>query len=173
MRYNGSIRTKGDDTMNPRRISIWLKIILAFVYICGAFVYLWVIPELGTAIKTMNPEFSYCYAPWLGFISITALPCVAGLSDVWRISTNIGDDRPFTKENARLLKRIAFLAAGDAAYFFAGNILFLFLNMHHPGLFIMAVAVVLVGIAIAMASGALSYLVGRAALLQEQSDLTI
>lgn len=159
--------------MNPKRISIWLKIILAGIYVCGAFVYLWVIPELGTAIKTMNPEFSYCYAPWLGFIGITALPCVAGLSNAWKISTDIGDDRSFTKENAKRLKWIAFLAAGDAAYFFAGNILFILLNMHHPGLFIMAMAVVLVGIAMAMASGALSYLVGRAALLQEQSDLTI
>lgn len=159
--------------MNPKRISVWLKIILTGIYVCGAFVYLWVIPELGTAIKTMNPEFSYCYAPWLGFISITAIPCVAGLSLAWKIAKNIGDDRSFIKENAKMFKWISRLAVGDAAYFFAGNILFILLNMHHPGLFIMAMAVVLVGIAIAAAAGALSYLVGRAAALQEQSDLTI
>ena len=159
--------------MNPKRISIWLKIILAGIYVCGAFVYLWVIPELGTSIKTMNPDFSYCYAPWLGFISITAIPCVAGLSLAWKIAANIGDDRSFTKENAKSLRWISILALGDAAYFLMGNILLILLNMHHPGLFIMAVAVVLVGIAIAAAAAALSYLVGRAALLQEQSDLTI
>ena len=45
--------------------------------------------------------------------------------------------------------------------------------MSHPGVAIASLAVVFVGVAVAVGAAALSHLVGKAALLQEQSDLTI
>ena len=85
----------------------------------------------------------------------------------------IGRDRSFTEENARSLKWVAWLAAGDACFFFAGNVLLLLLNMSHAGVFLLSLLVVFTGAAIAVAAAALSHLVGKAAALQEQSDLTI
>ena len=86
---------------------------------------------------------------------------------------NIGKDRSFSMDNARLLQRISRLAAGDAVFFFLGNVLLLLLNMSHPGVVLAALVIVFVGVAVAVAAAVLSYLVQKAAALQEQSDLTI
>ena len=63
--------------------------------------------------------------------------------------------------------------AGDAAFFFVGNVVFLFLNMNHPGIVLLSLVPVFAGACIAIAAAALSHLVRKAAALQEQSDLTI
>ena len=159
--------------MNQRRLSKWLKIIILCVYACGICIYTWVIPELGKAIAAHNPEYAYCYKPWIAFIGITAIPCFAVLVFAWRIVVNIGEDRSFTEENAKMLRWISMLAAGDAIFFFVGNIAMLLLNMNHPGIVLLSLSVVFVGVAVTVASAALSHLVHKAALLQEQSDLTI
>ena len=86
---------------------------------------------------------------------------------------NIGKDRSFCVENARLLKWISALAAADAAFFFLGNILYLLLGWSHPGVTLLCLLVVFVGVAISVAAAALSHLVMKAAALQEQSELTI
>ena len=65
------------------------------------------------------------------------------------------------------------LAGGDAVFFFLGNLLLLLLNMSHPGVTLLSLLVVFAGAAVAVAAGALSHLVQKAALLQEESDLTI
>ena len=76
-------------------------------------------------------------------------------------------------DNARLLKWISWLAAGDSVYFFVGNFVLLLLNMSHPGIVLYSLPVVFVGIAVTVTTAALSHLVRRAAELQKQSDLTI
>ena len=45
--------------------------------------------------------------------------------------------------------------------------------MSHPGVALFSLIVVFAGVAVAVAAAALSYLVKKAAVLQEQSDLTI
>ena len=83
------------------------------------------------------------------------------------------DDRSFSQENANYLKRMAYLALGDTVFFFIGNVVLLFANMSHPGVALFSLFVVFAGIAVTVASAALSHLVQKAAILQEQSDLTI
>ena len=68
---------------------------------------------------------------------------------------------------------ISWLAAGDSIFFFAGNILLLFLSMSHPGVTLLLMIVVFAGVSVTIAAAVLSHLIGRAAALQEQSDLTI
>ncbi|MFR8207704.1 DUF2975 domain-containing protein [Hominenteromicrobium sp.] len=80
---------------------------------------------------------------------------------------------PLQKKNASLLKSISILSALDAGFFFVGNIVLLLLNMSHPGVVLASFVVVFVGVAVAVASAALSHLVKKAAALQEQSDWTI
>ena len=54
-----------------------------------------------------------------------------------------------------------------------GCIVLLFLGMSHPGIVLYAFAIEFLGIAVAVATEALSHLVKKAAALQEQSDWTI
>lgn len=160
--------------MKQSTLSKWLKLILAGVGVCGILVYALVIPVLGQTIAVAEQgEFDYCYRPWLGFLWATGIPCYAALVCAWKIAKNIGADNSFSIANANLLKYIALLAAGDAAFFFVGNLVLLFLNMNHPGIVLFSLIVVFAGVAVSVAAAALSYMVRKAAALQEQSDWTI
>lgn len=160
--------------MRQKALSNWLKFIILGVGVCGLVVYLLVVPMLGqTVAAAENGMFDHLYWPWLVLIWVTALPCYAALAFGWIIAVNIGKDRSFSVENARLLKWISGLAAGDAAFFFIGNILYLLLGWSHPGVTLMSLIVIFVGVAISVAAAALSHLVMKAVLLQEQEDLTI
>ncbi len=159
--------------MEQKTLSLWLKVIIFGVGVCLLVVYLFVIPMCGTAIVGQNPELHVRFWPWLIFIWGTALPIFAALVMAWRIAANIGHDRSFSNENARLLKHISILAVIDSAYFFVGNLALLLCNMSHPGVTLFSFVAVFAGIAMAVAAAALSRLVKKAAVLQEQSDLTI
>ncbi len=159
--------------MKQKSLARWLKAAIVGVGLCLAVVYLLVIPDFGKSIAAANPEFAFCYWPWLIFLWCTALPCVAALILGWTVAGRIGKDRSFCMENARALRTVAYLAAGDAAFFFLGNVVFLLLNMNHPGIVLLSLVPEFAGACIAIAAAALSHLVRKAAELQEQSDYTI
>lgn len=159
--------------MNQIKLARWLKCILAVAGLCALILYAAVIPAEGLRLQAAYPEFSNRFFPWLIFLWISGIPCFAALVLAWRIVVNIGKDRSFSMDNARLLQWISRLAAGDAVFFFLGNVLLLLLDMSHPGVVLAALVIVFVGVAVAVAAAVLSYLVQKAAALQEQSDLTI
>ena len=159
--------------MEQKTLSKWLRIIIVGAGIFGLIVYFVIIPSYGVSMRTLYPEFSDRFWPWLIFIWLTAVPCYAALVFGWKIALNIRKDRSFSKENAQYLKWISVLAAIDSAYFFVGNIVLLFSNMSHPGITLFSLLIVFVGVAISVASAVVSHLVQKAAALQEQSDLTI
>ncbi len=159
--------------MKQDTFSNWLKLIIIGVGICGLIVYAAVIPMLGEAMIDAYPEFGYCQIPWLILIWVTAVPCCAALIFAWKIAVNIGADRSFSVANGKLLKWISVLAAGDAAFFFAGNLVYLLLGMNHPGILLGSLLVEFLGVAISVSASILSHLVMNAADLQDQSDLTI
>ena len=160
--------------MTQLALSKSLKTILVGVWLCGLALYFLIIPDLGSSIAAVDPEYAYCYWPWLIFIWCTGIPVAAAMLMAWRISTNIGADRSFSMQNAKLLKWIEYLAAGDAAFFFVGNIvLYIALGVTHPGIMIGALVVIFACLAVAVAAAVLSHLVMKAALMQEENDLTI
>ncbi|SFH87221.1 Protein of unknown function [Pseudobutyrivibrio sp. OR37] len=159
--------------MELKALEKWLKVILIGVAICGLVLYFVLFPALGESIVYNNPEFSYCYWPWLIFLWVSGIPCYAVLVIGWMIATNIGNNKSFSLANVEHFKRISWVAAGDTAYFFIGNVVLLFLNMSHPGITLCSLMVVFIGVSITVASAVLSRLVKNAAELQEESDLTI
>ena len=128
----------------------YLMVIIFGMFLCGILIYLWGIPTIGHII-----------------------PCFIVLGYMWKISASICADQAFTSRNAIRLKRIAQLAAFNVIFFFAGNIIFLFLNMSHPSILICSLGIDFVGIAISVIAQALSKLATKAAALQDQYDLTI
>lgn len=159
--------------MKQKMLSRWLKCIIIGMALCGIIIFAAVVPALGMSLRAEYPEFANRFIPWLVFIWCSGIPCFAVLVFAWRIAANIGLDRSFSEENAKWLLWISCLAAGDAGFFFSGNILLLLFNMNHPGIVLASMMVVFVGVAVAVASAALSHLVKKAAALQEQSDWTI
>lgn len=159
--------------MEQKTLSNWLKFVILGVGICGLAVCLGVVPSYGSSLVRQYPEFADRYWPWLIFLWMTAIPCFLALFLGWKIATNIGKDRSFSMENAKHLERISWMAAGDSAFFFVGNIVLLFCNMSHPGIALHSMVIVFAGVAVTVVAAALSHLVRKAAKLQEESDLTI
>lgn len=159
--------------MNQKKLSAWLKGIVIGIGLCGLIVYFAVLPSVGNSLHASYPEFAAWHWPWLIFLWVTAVPCFAVLAAGWKIAANIGKDRSFSVENARLLQVIAGLAAGDTVFFFLGNIVLFFLSMNHPGILLISLMICFAGVAVTAAAVCLSHLVRKAADLQEQSDLTI
>lgn len=159
--------------MEQKTLSLVLKLVLIGFAAAGIIVYFWAIPVLGSDFAASYPEFAHCYWPWLIFLWITAIPCYVTLFFGWSIATEIGRDNSFSVKNAVSLRNIALLAAGDALFFFAGNVLYLFLNMNHPAIFLVSCFVVFLGVAVAVAAASLSHLVYKAAKIREENDLTI
>lgn len=159
--------------MDSIRLSRWLKAVLIGTGICGTVIYFFAFPFLGHDITDAYPEFRSWYWPWLDFLWLTAVPCYAALVSGWKIAGEIGRDNSFCVENAKRLRFISILAAADSALAFAGNLIFLLLNMNHPGVFLLALLIVCVGIALTVVAAALSHLVLKAAKLCEENELTI
>lgn len=159
--------------MEQKHLSKWIKLILLGVGICGLILYVFIIPMYGLRLRTSYPEFSNRFWPWLIFIWVSGIPCFMVLYFAWKISSNIGKDLSFTEQNASLLKSISVLSVADTGFFFVGNIVFLLLDMSHPGVVIASFIIVFVGVVVAVASAVLSHLVKKATALQEQSDWTI
>lgn len=160
--------------MSQKTLSVLLKVMIIGVALCLAAVYVWVVPEIGGPLaESGEGEFRSYYVPWLVIIELTALPIIAALVLAWIIAENIGRDRSFCMQNAKLLGVISLLAAADAAYFFIANVVMLLLNMNHPGLMLFSVLACFAGVVICVAAAGLSHFTRKAAKLQTDSDLTI
>ncbi len=156
--------------MTQKKLANWLKGIIIGVGLCGFIVYLYVVPFLGKDIVNNMPEFSYCFWPWLVFVWTTAIPCYLVSFWGWRIAIEISKDNSFSTANATNLKKIMIATIADSALFFAGNIIFLFLNMNHPGTLLFSIIVCFAGVAVAVISAALSHLVKKAANLKDENE---
>ena len=158
--------------MEQKSLSNWLKYMIVGTGICGLMIGA-VVVSYGIDLRQTYPEWAHCFLPWLVFLCGAGIPCYAVLSLAWRIATNIAFDRSFSEENAKMLLNISCLAAADTGFFFLGNVILLLLDMNHPGIILVSMVIVFIGVAIAVAFAALSHLVKKAAALQEQSDWTI
>lgn len=159
--------------MSQKSLSRWLKAIIGGMAICGALIYLYIIPILGRDLVDARPEYTSWYFPWLAVVLVSAIPYYWGLYFGWKVSTEIGKDNSFSMENAEYLKNISILAALDSLYFFAANVVFMVIDMNHPGVFLISLIVVFIGVAVTVAAAALSHLVRKAAEIQQENELTI
>ena len=158
--------------MNQLNLSKWLKFITIAVGVMGAVVFFIIIPEIGRELAAPL-EFSNRYWPWLIFIWIMAVPCYMVLGFFWSICNQIKKNESFTEVNVRNLIWISRLAIFDSILCFLGNVLLAVLNMSHPGILVGFLFVIFIGVAIAIVSSALSHLVKKASMIQEENDLTI
>lgn len=159
--------------MKPKTIAVLMRIILIGFALCGIGLLAVAFPSLGMSLVYDNPEFSFAYVPWMTLLCVCAAPCYAILVLGWLIAGNIARGNAFSIADSKLLKAIAVIAGADSLLFLLGNIIYLFLNMNHPGVLLMSLFVVFVGAAVAVASAALSSLTSRAADIQDENSLTI
>lgn len=159
--------------MNQKGLANSLKAVIIGIGICGLIIYFYFVPIWAKAVLSNAPAYKYCYIPWMFFLWITAIPCYLVLICAWRIAAEIGKDNLFSSINAKLLKYIAGLAAFDSVFLFAGSSIFYVLDMSDGILMLFTIVVVFAGVTVTVAAAALSHLVYKAAVLKEETDLTI
>ena len=160
--------------MTQKTFSNLLKAAIVLALLCCAAVYGLYVPAVAGEWKEAAPELSGLYLPCLIFVELTALPILAAFVLSWKIASEIGRDNSFSRENARRMKIISYLALADVAYFWIGIIVFAsaFSAMSGPWL-ILAILVGAAGLIVAVCAGALSHLILKAAVLREENDLTV
>lgn len=159
--------------MKHETMSRLMKIVIIMAVILVLAVYIFTVPRIAYIMGNQYPEFVGWLNPWYIFITLTAVPVLIAAFEGWLVVDSIGHERCFTHDNARRLSTIAKLAFIDAGYFFVGNLVLLFANMNHPGIVLLSLLVVFVGFAMGVAFAALSHLTEKAALMQDDTDLTI
>jgi len=156
--------------MSQKSLSVWLKIAIIIFAVGGLCVYGYILPSWGQDIAEIYPEFAYCYVPWLVFLTLTALPLYAALCIAYRFVFEIKKDNTFCEANAKRLKIIAVLLFTDACYYFAGNLVFGFLGMNHPGIVLVSAAITFIGIFAAAAAGVFSHILLKSVTIKNEND---
>lgn len=170
----GSIQSNRKEiAMKPVKFAKWLKAVIIGCTFIGLVSVIYVLPECVSYFKGMYPEFSDWVIPWSVLIYTCSVPCFVAMFYSWKIAVNIQNDKSFCSDNAALFKKFSYLSIGDSVLYFLGCLILFFMGMNHPGLMIIEMLIVFIGLAVFVCTAALSYLVGQAADLQEESDLTI
>ena len=160
--------------MTQKTFANLLKTAILLAFLCTAAVYVLYLPAVADETRTVAASLSSLYLPCLIFAELTVVPILCAMVLAWRIASEIGRDNSFCRENARRMKIIAWLALADAAYFWAGILVFWFAFGAASGpLLILSVLIGMVGVIIALCAGALSHLILKAAILREENDLTV
>ena len=139
----------------------------------GLFAYIYIIPTLGTYLVNQYPDYAHLYYPWLIFLWIAALPYLAVLVLMWRVSGFIGQDKVFTTGTAKIAKVGSILFFGNAGFFLLGNVVFLVLNMNHPIVLLLSFFICMFNVTLAVFAAVVARYITKAATLQEEADNTI
>ena len=157
--------------MDQKKLAIWLKAIVVGCALCGLTLFGYILPRYLAYVAQEVPDLPH--TAWLVFMCVLAVPCYAVLVCIWKMANEIGSDNSFSLENAKLLKYIAMLAGADSVLLLGGNLIFLILKHSIPTLALVSAFVCFVGLAISVGAACLSHLVHKAAVMQEDVDLTI
>ena len=106
-------------------------------------------------------------------LPLCALPCYAALVLFWRVAGNIAHDRSFCAQNVRLMRAIGVLAFAETAGVAAAAAVLLARAVIGPRILPLLACIVVMGLCIGVACLALSALVDRARLIQEENDFTV
>lgn len=158
--------------MKPKKFSLIMKVVIIALAVFGAGFYAYFVPAALIRLDEIFANVNL-FLPWCIFIELTAVPCYAVLVLAWKMAVSVQNDTQFSHKNSGRLKKIAVCALADVAFFFLGNLLMLALGINAWHIVIVSAIILFVGIAFAAAADVLSEMVEKAAVLQEENDLTI
>lgn len=159
--------------MTQKSLANWVKLIVLGIGIFGVIVFGIVTPMWASTDMFTTSFFSCYYWHWIGFLGVATIPCYIVLVYVWKIANQIALNNSFSIENSYYLRNISIIVAGNTAFFFIVNVIYLALGISSLSILIVSMIFVLIGISITLCAALISHLVYKAAKLQEQSDLTI
>lgn len=151
--------------MKTKTMTNLLRLVLiAAAVLCGVFFFL-CLPSYGQEIVQADPEFAWAYWPCLVWAWLFALPIFGSIS---------APGGAFTRKNSRDMQRISVLAFADALVFPAGMFTIGIMGAGSaPLTIVITPMVVFCCAAVGVVCYVLSRLIGDAAALREENDMTI
>jgi len=168
-----SIQNGGYRIMKQKELSRWLRAIVIVCWMLCAVMGAVFMPFAFRILAAEHPEAAWLTWPRLIVFWIALIPVILALWQGWQIFGEIGRDNSFCLENARRLKIISYLAAGDTLLVVVYAILLAAAQSLFLPVILLHLMVIFVGIAVAVATAALSHLTHKAAVLQDENELTI
>ena len=161
--------------MKTKTMTTLLHAVLLVAALLGGGFFFAALPAFGRQLAVTEAEFAWAYWPCLIWAWCFAVPIFAALIPAWQVFSSISaPEGAFTRTNARCLRWIAYLAFADGVIFPAGMLIVAALGAGQPGLTLVITPVVMFCcVAVGIAALCLGHLVGDAAELKEDSDLTI
>lgn len=160
--------------MKQSEMSGYLKIVTLGVGVFLLAFVLWFLPLVlkDTLIETAGTNG---YRGTCLLVGVSAVPALLCLARFWGICGSIGQDRSFSPENALRLKRMSQYMLMDAALY-AGFLIWFFAAGWYKKAAWLLFAVLLavfISVALTVLCAALSHLVQKASVLEEEQELTI
>lgn len=159
--------------MKQKELSRWLQAIVIVCWAVCAVMGFWAAPWVFRQIAEADPARAYLTTGRLIVFWVALIPVIAALWQGWLIFAEIGRDNSFCLKNARRLKIISYLAAGDTFLTLVYSLVLLPLNALYPAQMLLHLGIIFVGVAVTVAAAALSHLTHKAAVLQDENELTI
>ncbi len=159
--------------MKQKELARWLRAIVAVCWGLCALLALVLMPQAFATLAAEHPDIAWLTWPRLLVFWAALLPVVLALWQGWQIFGEIGRDNSFCLENAQRLKIISYLAIGDTLLVVIYGIALTLMKALYLPVLLLHLTVIFVGIAVAVATAALSHLTRKAALLQDENELTI
>lgn len=158
--------------MNDKSLSALTRFAIILIGICGLLSCLFWIPiSLGDGslnnIPWWNIEFSVQYV----FHWTVSLPCFGLLIIAWRITSTMNNGKLFLAKNALYINHATTILIFDIIVFLIGNIIFAAIGWN--SWLILQVFIAITGLIISIFMYILSKYLMSAAVLQEESDLTV
>ena len=158
--------------MSEKRLSVLIRFAIVLSCICGLLSCLFWIPiSVGVTSLRNIPWKSVEF--WMQYIFhwMVSLPCFWLLVLAWKVSVSMNKDKLFLEKNSVYVRNASLILTVDIIVFLIGNILFALIGWNSwlilQGLFAVT------GLVICIFMYVLSKYLSQAAILQEESDLTV
>ena len=161
--------------MKQKNMSRLLQALLLIAGLLGAVFFFAFLPFYGRELVQCAPEYAALFWPCLVWAWLFALPIFGAMIPGWRIFGSISaPGGAFTRKNSRDMQRISVLAFADALVFPAGMLTIGIMGAGSaPLTIVITPMVVFCCAAVGVVCYVLSRLIGDAAALREENDMTI
>lgn len=156
--------------MSKNKLSLWLKAIVIAMAVMGLVSYFVFVPLVGIDLVKNEAMTKVSAWAYFGFLTPTAIPCYLVLIWLWLVASDIVKGASFTYKNAERVKNMAIACLADTLYLFCGNLAFFLAKASTAVIFASFSLVAFTGLVLAVASGCLSHLVYKAAVMREENE---
>jgi hypothetical protein len=150
-----------------------LKIVLSASALVLLFIICWCLPRFMEQMVHIRASLQPWVIPMVAYGVLISLPVFTSIVFLWQVFNTIPTDAAFSRPNARRFRLIAWLAAGDLALVLVLLVFLLIAGVIPAFVLLSLIAVIYVGVVAIIVFHVLAALVTNAAILQQDSELTI